>query len=219
MNIHDVEVNLPSGDKLENIFQRQRELMAKYRVIEERNGFPFLTGDYPVNLHDAMSQHRIKDLFWRFTEELCEALDAYAEDGCRSDHVKEEIADAMHFLVEACIVIGIEPQVLSGVDTQKLEHLFTHSPYVSGIDRTYLSASWAFTDMMRTLGMAANCLKNKPWKTTHMLTDVDLFRARVSFAFRKFITFCKYMGLTADELYLLYFKKSEVNKFRQRSNY
>lgn len=69
------------------------------------------------------------------------------------------------------------------------------------------------------LSEATNCLKNKPWKTTPVLTDRDHFFEELAdflhFTIRMFII----CGLTAEDVYKLYFKKSEVNKFRQRSDY
>lgn len=66
---------------------------------------------------------------------------------------------------------------------------------------------------------ATNCLKNKPWKTTPVATDQMHYYEEMADAFHFFIRWCIISGVTAEGLYKLYFKKSEVNKFRQRSNY
>ncbi len=66
---------------------------------------------------------------------------------------------------------------------------------------------------------ATECLKNKPWKITAMETDVDHFYEEISDAFHFFIEFCITAGLTSSDLYELYFRKHDVNKFRQRSQY
>lgn len=66
---------------------------------------------------------------------------------------------------------------------------------------------------------ATECLKNKPWKQTHMFTDVDHYYEELADAFHFFVEMCILSGLTAEDLFMLYFAKSEVNKFRQRSGY
>jgi hypothetical protein len=69
------------------------------------------------------------------------------------------------------------------------------------------------------LGEAMNCLKLKPWKQSDVPTDATHFYEEVADAFHFFIELCITAGMDADDLALMYLKKSEVNKFRQRSNY
>jgi len=74
--------------------------------------------------------------------------------------------------------------------------------------------------IVEELGEAMNCLKNKPWKQTEIRTDENHYLEELADAFHFFIELCILSGLTnPEELYILYFKKSEVNKFRQRSKY
>lgn len=137
MNINDVQSQASSGDKLEAIFKRQKELMEKYHPIEAKAGL-LQTHDVPVNMHDPKGQARLKDFAWRITEEIGEAM---------------------------------------------------------------------------------NCLKNKPWKQTHMETDVPHYQEELADAFHFFIELLILSGIDAEKMYDLYFRKSEVNKFRQESKY
>ncbi len=147
MNINDIKSDAPQiyaedglsrvRDRLEEIFNRQRELEEKYDSIEIANGYVGHRG-LGVDLNDAASQWYIKDAVYRLIEELSEAT---------------------------------------------------------------------------------NCLKNKPWKTTQVLTDEIHFYEELADAFHFFVRLCLIVGLDADSLYRLYFKKSEVNKFRQESDY
>lgn len=73
--------------------------------------------------------------------------------------------------------------------------------------------------VIEELSEATNTLKNKPWKTTPVLTDEVHFYEEIADAFHFFIRFCINANIDAETLYKLYFKKSEVNKFRQESNY
>lgn len=139
MNIHDVsdkEIQI-DGDMLEAIFERQKELMEKYHVIEKSVGLLQIE-DVPVDIDSHLGQARLKDFAWRITEEIGEAM---------------------------------------------------------------------------------NCLKNKPWKQTQMLTDVDHYMEELADAFHFIIELFILSGIDAQKLAELYFKKSLVNKFRQRSQY
>ncbi len=69
------------------------------------------------------------------------------------------------------------------------------------------------------LGEAMNCLKNKPWKQTMMETDVQHYREEIADAFHFFIELCILSDISSNELFMMYFLKSEVNKFRQDSKY
>ncbi len=76
--------------------------------------------------------------------------------------------------------------------------------------------AWRITE---EIGEAMNCLKNKPWKQTQMETDVTHYIEELVDAFHFFVELCILSGMTADDLFLFYYKKSEVNKFRIRSSY
>lgn len=76
--------------------------------------------------------------------------------------------------------------------------------------------AWRVTE---ELGEAMNCLKNKPWKQTHMLTDRNHYEEELADAFHFFVELCILSGINANKLFDLYFRKNQVNQFRQRSNY
>jgi len=227
VNIHDVESGGWEGDRLEAIFARQGELMEKYHVIEAKNGL-LQTGDVPVGLHDKFGQARLKDFAWRTTEEIGEAIEAKERHPDIKDHCYEEIADALHFLVEFTILAGISPDDLvvmaNGdnplIEGDKMDKLFKcrhrwDEKIYHPIETLLLSTG----GFVRDMGMACNCFKNKPWKQSQMMTDVKEFYKWVTKAWISFITLCYYQGLDAESLTTYYFGKSEVNRFRQRSNY
>lgn len=220
MNINDVQGMEYPKRPLHYIFQRQAELMEKYQQIEAENGFIWLVGPTPVDLHDKFCQIRLKDTAWRCIEEIGEAIEAVDEK--EDTHAKEEIADALHFLVEFTIQAGITPNYI-------LDHGFEHSNNNIYIDihefwedcyrpRSDLEAS--ITDFVRDLGCTCNKLKNKPWKQSQVLTDIDGFHKELMKAWVSFFRVAQTIGITHfNELFDLYFRKSEVNKFRQESNY
>jgi hypothetical protein len=66
---------------------------------------------------------------------------------------------------------------------------------------------------------ASNCLRNKDWKTTHVMTDESHFKEEIIDAYHFFHQLFIEIGMDAEQVYRLYDKKNQVNQFRIRSNY
>lgn len=206
MNItHAIDENV-NGESLSAIFIRQKELMDKYHDIELRSGL-LQTEDCPVNLDDKRGQARIKDFSWRVTEEIGEALDALYNEGGESGllHFNEELIDGLHFLTEMTI--------LSGIDASK----WTLAEFISKANKAPLNE--LITLFIQNLGMMCNCLKNKPWKQTHMKTNKENFYQHLEQVWEIYISILISQGLSEEDITNIYLKKSQVNQFRQRSNY
>lgn len=218
MNItHAISENV-SGDKLEAIFDRQKELMGKYHEIEKRSGL-LQTEDCPVNLDDKKGQARIKDFAWRLTEEVGEALDALLGDN-DMEHFNEELVDGLHFLTELTIMAGVDAKEIVSLvvkaEVPVKDSLETICDFVNS--KTYVLPC-AMTTLIRKLGMMCNTLKNKPWKQSHMRTDKEVFREKLGEVWEAYIHILVNSLGTAEDIADVYLKKSQVNKFRQRSNY
>ena len=209
MNIDDIKekIEIP-GTRLgiiEAIFWKQHELANKYIEIEEKNGVGYgLVSKGYIDINDVKSQSLIKDFAWRVTEELTEAIEAY--DNKQEEHMLEEIADAFHFMVELCIITNITPKLVATIDPLGPQPL---SPKPKR--RAY--------SVIHELGLAMNCLKQKPWKQTHVLTDSKKFTVHLITAFLKMCELWLSLGGTAETLYVYYFKKNKVNQFRIESQY
>lgn len=217
MNINHAIVEEVTGDKLQAIFTRQKSLMDKYHDIELRSGL-LQTEDCPVNLDDKRGQARIKDLSWRVTEELGEALDAKAT----KDHYQEELIDGLHFLTELTILAGkdyhnILPEGTALYHNDRLEDLVENAKEC--ISRKGNNLDYWVSKFIENLGMMCNCLKNKPWKQSMMKTDQNAFYGRLAEVWVLYITLLVVSGMDADSIAITYLKKSQVNQFRQRSNY
>ena len=215
MNVTDIkDLDLPEGDMLENIFARQKELMDKYHHIENNQGVGhgILQGK-EFNINEIRSQCLVKDFAWRITEELAEAH----EPGATQEHFLEELSDALHFYTELLLLvdIGID-EVVPGCKGDHLKticNLFYAEP-------KHLRGENIFSEVILHIGLAMNCLKQKPWKQTHILTDVSKFKKHLIHGYWGLILYIFAQDhIRAEDIYLIYFKKSEVNKFRQRSNY
>ena len=222
MNIDDVdsEINVPENIIAE-IFTYQTELMNKYHVIEKKNGIPIPEAPWHIDNH--LVQYRIKDFLWRTTEEVCEALEVaeYVRSDWKSNwdtdanirHFFEEISDSLHFLVEASIYAGldnskIEKSFNDVFNNATLENIFTKSLLFE-----------ASMDFILFLGLAANTLKNKPWKVTSMSTDIGSFHKYLYLAWAMFFHIWADLLCTKEDVYILYYKKNKINQWRQKTQY
>ena len=220
MNITHAVKEEVTGDRLKAIFTRQKELMEKYHHIEASSGL-LQTEDCPVNLDDKRGQARLKDFSWRITEELGEALDAlYAEKD--EVHYIEELIDGLHFLTELTILAGQDWDSLclnieQDSELDRLGNLVNNALIAYSNGEVNYHGTIVF--FIQNLGMMCNCLKNKPWKQTQMETNKANFYLHLDKVWLSYLGILNLSGLTPDDIVEIYLKKSQVNKFRQRSNY
>lgn len=121
MNVKDFEdVEIPEGDLLTMIFEKQKELMEKYEPIERERGFITVVPEQQGEIDHRFVQFRIKDLASRATEELYEAMNClknkpWKQSEVTTDavHFYEELADQLHFLVEMWITSGLTAEDLA----------------------------------------------------------------------------------------------------------
>ena len=210
MNITHGKKEKTNKESLRAIFDRQKELMEKYHDIEFKSGL-MQTEDCPVNLDDKRGQARIKDFAWRITEEVGEALDAIENESGESAllHFHEELVDGLHFLTEMTILTGYDlPEYTT------LKDLIEEGSY-----RDCYTLNDLVSDHVMYLGMMCNCLKNKPWKQSMMKTNKENFYKHLKLVWSNYIAILTSQDLTEEEITDLYLRKSQVNQFRQRSNY
>lgn len=222
MNINHAVEEKVEGDLLKAIFDRQRSLVEKYHHIEIKSGLiPDLS--WPAQLDDRKAQYLLKDYSWRVTEELGEALDAKNHN----DHFQEELIDGLHFLTEMTIFAGRDYDTLLPEGTplhnpddrlkDLVENARNNIDISCGLRDDQLDY-WT-TKFIEQLAMMCNCLKNKPWKQSMMKTDRTAFYNRLGQAWVCYTTILVVAGMDAEEIAMVYLKKSQVNQFRQRSNY
>jgi dimeric dUTPase (all-alpha-NTP-PPase superfamily) len=205
MNINDFELIEEVPKNIwEAIFAKQMAVAQKYKDIENMGSLL----EEKDNINTANGQKWIKDFSWRVTEELAEAREAIlAMSEVNPDdkelldqyekHYTEELIDALHFLTELSIIAGYDYNIVP--EAEKVEN------------------EW---DVVYQLGLMCNCLKNKPWKQTQMLTDKPKFEGYLKRTWAKMYGVLKFMSnMTDADIFNLYFKKNEVNKFRIRSKY
>jgi hypothetical protein len=227
MNIDNVaseSIVIPPTEQIwPTIFRHQSDLVKKYVDIERRNGFYHPPYDGTLSIDDAKDQAWLKDMFWRVTEEIGEACESMPfsfnnwkskwDSDANLRHFMEELADALHFLTEASLYIGF-----TGHDISAWWHTMQWNESLKIDENTQRCRAECF-NIVYNLTLAANCLKNKPWKTTHMQTDRARFIAAMKLTWYSFHALWDALGVGLEDVYLLYTKKCEVNKFRQNTNY
>lgn len=66
---------------------------------------------------------------------------------------------------------------------------------------------------------AMECLRNKAWKQSEVVTDTEHLKEEIADALHFFIELCTHLDMSAEDLYKYYFKKNHVNQWRIGSNY
>lgn len=208
MNISDVKIDhsqYKNKDRLQVIFQKQDELRQLF-------GVPILNLDVPAD------QSLAREFAWNTIEEISEALEVVTGSRNR-EHIKDEVADALSFYVELFIMCGISADDLKCSHTgsgDELENWFSidkgnpkYRPFLRNEHSTFVEK----------LALAINKLKNRKWRKTNIQTNVFAFRRDLYMTFLSFTRLVRLFGLTADDMFLAYIRKVEVNKFRIESNY
>lgn len=208
MNIKDFKAaDMPAEwpDALNAIFVRQLELMEKYQHIEQLPA-------PPVSLHTQHGNRIIRDFAWRTVEELAESYEAWYKHAGHEDgelHALEEMADAFHFWVELLLYAGVNAYTLRNLAFPPLVASYGDNP-PKALHYWYVTFK---------IGIAMNFLRNKAWKTSQVPTDEKRFREALLDAHVAMLQLWSEQGYGPDVLFAFYFKKSEVNKFRQRTGY
>ena len=127
MNITDIKISLDGEfDKLEKIFELQGKLKEKYDIIERQKDF--FVPDLPLDINTCKNQEYLKSLAYRVVSELIEATECLRNKAWKQsevltdlDHLKEELADCLHFYIEFCINLGITADELFELYFKKQE--------------------------------------------------------------------------------------------------
>lgn len=214
--------------KLNEIFEKQRSLMGKYHKIEAENGL-LHSWDIPVDINDRFGQAQLKCLAWRFTEELGEILDNVQKE---NSGLKDEIADALHFLVEFTILADIGPQdvVKDKRIVNPLDNLFANILENQENTNIYLhvkpravkskqALNYTVGRIIEALSCACNLLKNRPWKQSYTETDYTKFKEEAVRTWHRFVELCIIAGMGSKDLYNSYFNKSGKNENRIDDGY
>lgn len=195
MNTQDFKPFIKSW---EEIYALQGELQLMYRpYFKER------IANFDINTLE--DQELFKKLCWQIVEELTEAMEA--KDKNEKDHVLEELIDAFNFMLELYQLYGMAPDFAWG-------HTYGFRKDIA--DENFEEN---ILELIKTIGLAANCLKNREWRQSQYMVDLVVFEERLWNIWAMFTMLFGSIGVTEDKVRKLWSLKYQVNLFRIKSKY
>lgn len=182
----------------EEIYALQGELQLMYRpYFKER------IANFDINTLE--DQELFKKLCWQIVEELTEAMEA--KDKNEKDHVLEELIDAFNFMLELYQLYGMAPDFAWG-------HTYGFRKDIA--DENFEEN---ILELIKTIGLAANCLKNREWRQSQYMVDLVVFEDRLKWIWTYFVIMFEHLGLSETRVKELWSLKYQVNLFRIKSKY
>lgn len=195
MNTQDFKPFIKSW---EEIYALQGELQLMYRpYFKER------IANFDINTLE--DQELFKKLCWQIVEELAEAKEAIEEE-LDSEHFEEELIDAFNFMLELYQLYGMTPTF--DWTTPKWAQVLEDEDFAGDL-----------LTLIGTIGMTANCLKNREWRQSQYLVDLVVFENRLKSIWPAFIVVLDHAGLSETQVKGLWSLKYQVNLFRIKSKY
>lgn len=191
MNIKDV--NEPTLRDWSEIFELQARLNEMFEP-----GYFEKCKNFDISYHE--DQEFFKHYCWCIIEELTEAIEAVELK--EPTHIKEELIDALNFTMQLYGLYGWS------YDDVK------DSPVPDQIDMNI-----AILDAIYSIGLAANCLKNRVWRESQYLVDLYVFEPRLKAIWGKMIAIFRTQGIQDEDIRKLWDLKHQVNIFRIESKY
>lgn len=194
MNTQDFKPFIKSW---EEIYALQGELQLMYRpYFKER------IANFDINTLE--DQELFKKLCWQIVEELTEAMEAAEKPD--DEHLAEELIDAFNFMLELYQLYGMTPPLD-----------WTLPKWAQIMKVEFWSAD--MLALIGTIGMTANCLKNREWRQSQYLVDLVVFENRLKSIWTAFIVVLYHAGLPETRVKELWSLKYQVNLFRIKSKY
>jgi len=197
MNTKNFKPFLPTWDE---VFSKQRELKFKYEPEAQE-----LFANFDIDCFE--DQELFKKYCWRITEELAEAEEAYYfAEKFHGDHVLEELIDAFNFSLELMLLYGWKTP-------------FSEFPSTNRLVQPRREFAIQVNMVTYTLGITANCLKNRQWRRSQYLTDLLVFEERLKTFFGTLYQYLVEWFGSEEGLLKAWSLKYQVNLFRIQTNY
>ena len=163
------------------IEEKQMEIMFQYEPSEKE-----VFENFDIDVYE--DQEVFKKYCWRVVEELTEAL----EDTKHPQHYKEEITDAFNFLIELYNLYGWK---VSDFPTIFQEGYPDPPAFNEKVAEDFS------LKVIKSIGLAANLLKNRKWRQSQYLVDLYIFEKRLQKIWTDFEYLLYYTGISQDELF------------------
>ena len=178
----------------DEIFKRQREINCAFHTVTKE-----AIDDFDISYYQ--DQELFKRYCWFITEELMECIEAQRLH--EETHVREELIDALNF------TIGLYS--LYGWDYDKVKNSHNTRPTYNMTDAIY--------ETVYSIGMTANCLKNREWRESQYLVDLVTFEDRLYQIWGFFMEVFRHLHMDDKAIRELWGLKYQVNLFRIESKY
>lgn len=119
----------------------------------------------------------------------------------------EELIDAFNFMLELYQLYGMAPDFAWG-------HTYGFRKDIA--DENFEEN---ILELIKTIGLAANCLKNREWRQSQYMVDLVVFEERLWNIWAMFAMLFGSIGVTEDKVRELWSLKYQVNLFRIKSKY
>jgi hypothetical protein len=153
---------------------------------------------------------KFKDMLQiRCIEELTEATHAMDNQ----EHFFEEITDAVNFFLSAYCMLGVDFKHFQNVEYILSQYApRKHLP-------NYNDCAKYFYYIVDDIGNLCNLLKNRPWAQSNYLVSMYDFDERLKTLWSTFWNTIGWLGITKEQLFEMFERKYEVNKFRIKTGY
>lgn len=192
MNIQDFKPFQPTW---EEIIQKQADLELQFEP-----GLAERIATFDINCFE--DQELFKAYCWRITEELCEAIEALRERD--AEHTKEELIDALSFTLNLYRLCGVTPAFIAK-GSELISPKETIEDYIF--------------EVIYKVNLAANCLKNRSWRSSQYMVDLYVFEPRLLSIFECIMQVFHCIGMGEEQVRELWSLKYQVNKFRVETKY
>jgi len=215
MNILDYKSENHDSDVLSALFKKIKELVYFYKEFEVN----IKDLSLPVDIDTFEGQQAMKDfLEIRVVEELMEMRQAVIEND-RIEHVYEEVADSLNFLIASYVLYGWDETKFKNLDT-----LYSEREKIcfdlQNEEGSFVKLDRHIMNVVYQIGITCNKLKIRPWKKSQHLTDMLIFEERFEELFYRFFNLIfDAVHLSPEKLWDVFSKKVQCNKFRIDTGY
>lgn len=193
-------------NSFDDLYKYANKQFIEYEKLEGIDNWK----EYDFSIDCSQDQMKFKDMLQiRCIEELTEATHAMDNQ----EHFFEEITDAVNFFLSAYCMLGVDFKDFENVE----DILSQYDPLKHLPD--YNNCAKHFYYIVDDIGNLCNLLKNRPWAQSNYLVSMYDFDERLKTLWSTFWNTIGWLGITKEQLFEMFERKYEVNKFRRKTGY
>jgi hypothetical protein len=203
--MNTLEINYKGKIKsFSDLFKFAKKQFVEYEKLEGRDW-----KEYDFSIDCAEDQMLFKDMLQiRCIEELTEATEAIND----KDHFMEEVTDAINFFLSSYCMLDVNFDEFMDLDELLKDNI--NPDFI-----TYEDCAYYFYLIIQDIGNLCNLLKNRPWAQSNYLVSMVDFNNRLHDLWDTFWKVIWWLGLSSKQVFELFERKYEVNKWRIKTGY